>query len=154
MKLGEKYLKIIESLNKQGVEYILIGGLAVIYHGMPRLTQDIDLFIEMNETNVDNLRKALNNIYNDSFIDEITYEELNKYSVIRYGTPDKFYIDIIYKLGENSYENLDFENKEINTINVKLASEETLIKLKSNTLRPKDEMDILYLKESIKKKRK
>ncbi len=32
--------------------------------------------------------------------DEITYDELMQYSVIRYGTPDGFYLDIMTRIGE------------------------------------------------------
>ena len=45
MKLKDELLKIIDCLDQAGVDYGLCGGLAVVVHGYPRLTKDIDLLI-------------------------------------------------------------------------------------------------------------
>jgi hypothetical protein len=34
-------------LKRHQVKYVVIGGVAVILHGVPRMTGDIDLFIEL-----------------------------------------------------------------------------------------------------------
>jgi hypothetical protein len=47
--LFEKFLEVLEAFGKEEVDYILVGGFAVILHGMPRLTQDIDVFVKMKE---------------------------------------------------------------------------------------------------------
>lgn len=41
-------LEVFKALENQNVDYILIGGVAVIFYGMERLTRDIDIFIKMN----------------------------------------------------------------------------------------------------------
>jgi predicted nucleotidyltransferase len=46
-------------LNAQGVEYLLIGGHAVAYHGYARSTTDMDVWIAVNETNATKLVSAL-----------------------------------------------------------------------------------------------
>ncbi|PJA99331.1 MAG: hypothetical protein CO128_03950, partial [Ignavibacteriales bacterium CG_4_9_14_3_um_filter_30_11] len=88
------FLNIFDALEKQNVNYVLIGGFAINLYGLQRGTQDIDLFIENDGNNLRRLRTALKSIYNDDSINEITLEELNSYAVIRYGTPDNFNIDI------------------------------------------------------------
>jgi hypothetical protein len=35
--------RICRELNRLGVRYVVIGGFAIIHHGFPRLTYDIDL---------------------------------------------------------------------------------------------------------------
>ncbi len=45
MKLKEELLKITECLDQAGIDYGLCGGLAVVVHGYPRLTKDIDILI-------------------------------------------------------------------------------------------------------------
>ena len=52
----QDFLKVLKAME---VEYILIGGFAVILHGQPRFTMDMDFFIQMVEQNVHKLRKAL-----------------------------------------------------------------------------------------------
>jgi len=38
---------LFHSLNKEGVRYVVVGGLAVVLHGHPRLTADIDLVVDL-----------------------------------------------------------------------------------------------------------
>ena len=42
MDLLDELFAVTEALRKGGVRYALCGGLAVVIHGYPRLTQDID----------------------------------------------------------------------------------------------------------------
>ncbi|MCD4797075.1 MAG: nucleotidyltransferase [Candidatus Cloacimonetes bacterium] len=39
-----EFIKVLKAFDEQNVEYILIGGVAVILLGMERLTRDIDIF--------------------------------------------------------------------------------------------------------------
>jgi len=50
------YYDFFKKINEKGVKYITVGGLAVNLHGVPRLTYDIDLLVEMSE---ENLKKLL-----------------------------------------------------------------------------------------------
>ena len=38
-------LKICRALNESGARYIVIGGMALVYHGFNRGTEDIDLLV-------------------------------------------------------------------------------------------------------------
>jgi hypothetical protein len=146
----QNFIAVIDALNKYNVDYVLVGGVAVILHGLERLTRDIDIFIRSDPENIDNLKRALHAIFDDSSIDEITADELEKYAVIRYGTPDGFYIDIMTKLGEAfSYQDLDYETVEFNGIKIKLATPEILFKMKKDTLRFQDKIDASFLEEII-----
>jgi predicted nucleotidyltransferase len=49
----------IELLNKNGVRFILVGGLAVNYYGYSRTTGDIDLWIDDSKSNREKLVAAL-----------------------------------------------------------------------------------------------
>jgi hypothetical protein len=48
--------RILEDLNEAGVEYVLVGGLAMIRHGVVRATRDIDAVFDPTEENVDRIR--------------------------------------------------------------------------------------------------
>lgn len=132
--------------------YILIGGIAVILHGVERFTRDIDIFIKMERGNIQRLREALYSIYDDDCsIDEITFEELEKYSVIRFGVTDEFCVDIMARIGEVAvYEDLEFEHFHYEGIVVRIATPETLYNLKKDTSRHKDRFDASYLLDIIK----
>ena len=145
-------LKIIEQLEKEQVDFIIIGGMAVILYGMPRTSEDLDILVKMKSENIQKIRNALSNIFSDSEIKEITFNELKNYAVIRYISPDNDIIDIVANLGEAfHYENIEFKEMEIEGIKVKVATPKALINMKSSTYREKDKLDLLFLKELIKK---
>ena len=54
--------RIVASLNKHNVEFMIIGGLAVVYHGHVRNTKDLDLFIRRTEENARRTIAALEEV--------------------------------------------------------------------------------------------
>ncbi|MBZ0183202.1 MAG: hypothetical protein K8F60_12170, partial [Melioribacteraceae bacterium] len=60
----DKIPKIISLLNKHKVEYVIIGGYAIIIHGFLRATEVIDIVLKMTNENVSKFQKALLTIYN------------------------------------------------------------------------------------------
>jgi predicted nucleotidyltransferase len=50
---------ILQALDRHGVEYVLIGGLAVQAHGHVRTTQDVDVFPAGDTANLERLAAAL-----------------------------------------------------------------------------------------------
>ena len=146
----EEFIKVLKAFDKQKVDYILIGGVAVILYGGERLTRDVDIFVKMNSENIKKLKKALHSVFNDPSIDEITLDELHDYPVIRYGTPTGFYIDIVTRLGKAvSYEELKYEIIDYQGVKIKIGTPETLYNLKKNTVRQRDKMDAIFLKKLI-----
>jgi hypothetical protein len=57
--LNRDFKEFIKSLNDNDVRYLVVGGYAVAFHGHPRYTKDIDIWIEMNRGNATNLMRAL-----------------------------------------------------------------------------------------------
>lgn len=53
------FLPILEALNRRGVEYVVVGGLAVVLHGHPRLTNDVDIVLSLKHENVTAAIEAL-----------------------------------------------------------------------------------------------
>ncbi len=52
------FLDFLELLEKHQVEYLLVGGYAVILHGFVRSTGDMDLWINKTSENYNNLKKV------------------------------------------------------------------------------------------------
>lgn len=46
------YEEIFRDLNKAKVKYVVAGGVAVVLHGYPRLTQDLDLVVFLEKKNL------------------------------------------------------------------------------------------------------
>lgn len=150
-----EFLRVLKAMEDEGVDYILIGGFAVILHGLPRFTVDMDFFVKMAEDNIKRLRKALYQTFRDSDIEELTFVELMKYPVIRYGTPNGFHIDIMAQMGEiATYEDLEYEIMEVEGQKIKVATAESLLKLKEGTIRPEDKADALFLKQLVDRRKR
>ncbi|MFH0879148.1 MAG: DUF6036 family nucleotidyltransferase [Lentisphaerota bacterium] len=50
---------VFESFQRHKVEYVVIGGIAAIIHGVPRATFDLDILIRADKDNATRLLKAL-----------------------------------------------------------------------------------------------
>jgi hypothetical protein len=52
------YQRLFASLAAHDVRYLLVGGLAVNVHGIPRMTMDVDVIIALDPQNVDHFIAA------------------------------------------------------------------------------------------------
>jgi hypothetical protein len=50
---------LLELLDRHSVRYLIIGGLAFIFHAKPRYTKDMDLWLDPERGNVDRANRAL-----------------------------------------------------------------------------------------------
>jgi hypothetical protein len=46
------YLGIFKEFNAKKIKYIVVGGLAVNFYGIPRMTYDIDILLKLDDKNV------------------------------------------------------------------------------------------------------
>ncbi len=59
MHLFQDFRDLLAAFVASGVEFVLIGGYAVIFHGRPRATKDLDLFVGIDDENRQRLAQAL-----------------------------------------------------------------------------------------------
>ena len=59
MNLEEDLREFIELLNALNVRYIVVGAHAVAYHGYPRFTGDIDIFLEISDENAERILNVI-----------------------------------------------------------------------------------------------
>lgn len=57
--MEEEYLNLLRHFHAAGVEYVVVGGYAVIAHGFPRTTGDLDLLVRPSAANARRVVKAL-----------------------------------------------------------------------------------------------
>ena len=152
---------IFECLNSAGVRYVVVGGVAVVLHGVDRLTADLDLVIELTP---ESSRKAIEALLAAGFrakipadprgfadpqtrrewISEKHMQVLSFWDTTR-RRPD---VDIFVEYP------LDFETLYTQSIpvalgrsNCRIASVEHLIRMKQKAGRAKDIKDIEELRE-------
>ena len=61
MTLNLDYQKIFVQLNREGIDYLVAGGLAVNFYGIPRMTYDIDLMVSLDPSNILKLVSKIKN---------------------------------------------------------------------------------------------
>jgi hypothetical protein len=149
MDLDEAF-QVLASFEKEEVEYVLIGGAALTFHGLVRATEDLDLFIRPDVENIERMKRALRAVYDDPGIDEISTDDLlGDYPAVRYYPPKgELFLDLLTRLGEfASFESLEVQEVEFKGIKVRIASPRTLYRLKSGTIREIDHLDAARLRE-------
>jgi len=57
--LNPYFKEFVRSLNDNSVRYLIVGGYAVAFHGHPRYTKDLDVWVDLNRENAANLVRAL-----------------------------------------------------------------------------------------------
>ena len=145
-------MRVLAALETAAVDYVVIGGVAVNFHGIVRATEDIDVFIAPNPENVHRLRVALHSVYDDPSIDEITAEDLcGDYPAVRYVPPgDGPPMDILTRLGERfRFADLARERYDVDGQVVAVATPATLYRMKKDTVRPLDHADAARLAEAF-----
>ena len=76
----QDYKDLLSAFQSHGVRYLVVGGLAVIYHSQPRFTKDMDLFIKADPENARATHAALaefgaplQNIRPEDFTDQTAF---------------------------------------------------------------------------------
>jgi hypothetical protein len=57
--MEDEYLNLLRHFHAEGVEYVVVGGYAVIAHGFPRTTGDLDLLVNPTRPNAGRVVRAL-----------------------------------------------------------------------------------------------
>lgn len=60
MTFEPDFIDFIELLNNHRVEYLIVGAHALAFHGRPRHTGDLDIWIKPNDQNATKMVEVLN----------------------------------------------------------------------------------------------
>ena len=84
--LPPDFKEFLRLLNTHGVEYLLIGGYAVGYHGYPRATNDMDIWIAIHPDNAERMVTVLRAFGFDT--PDLSIDLfLQDHSIVRMGIP-------------------------------------------------------------------
>ena len=148
----DRLLALVRALNREGVEYAVVGATALGLHGLARATEDVDLFVRPTPDNVARLRRALSAIWSDPDIDSIVASDLaGEYPTIRYGPPDgSFTLDLLARLGERFlYDDIEAATVEFHGEPIRTATPRMLYRMKRDTVRPLDQADAAALRRTF-----
>jgi hypothetical protein len=133
-------------LNQNQVEYMIVGGLAVNYHGFQRATGDIDIWYNPTETNYEKLVKSIKDFGFET--NDIESQKYYKVKGVINLPLERFTIQFLSIIhGKFSFNDayLQAEIFKIIDHDGKVMSYDYLIKNKIMARRPKDLEDIRQL---------
>lgn len=148
MVLNKDFREFIELLNENSVRYLVVGGYAVGFHGYPRYTKDLDIWIDVTDENAERLVVALNQFgFGSIGFKKDDFLNLGEFTQLGY-PPNR--IDII-----TSCEGVDFGTCytskmqiDIDGLKVDFIDQENLLKNKQAVGRPQDEADASNLRSN------
>jgi len=143
--LPRDFKEFLKLLNEHKVKYLLIGGYAVGYHGYPRATNDIDIWVENKEINAERIVASIREFGFD--IPELKPELFQKKkNIIRMGKAP-MRIEIVVDIDGVEFSKC-YKNKisvNIDGIDVYIIGLTDLKKNKKASGRNKDLADLDYL---------
>ena len=148
-----KFTSLIEQLTKNKINYLVVGGYAVNFHGYSRNTVDIDLVIKFTLKNLKKIEKILNDFglvsrlpVNAISVYKFREEYIKNKNLIAWNfyaeTNPTSQVDILINCDVNDF---DMEKFLVGKLIVKVISKEDLIKMKKISGRNKDLLDIKEL---------
>jgi hypothetical protein len=151
------WYRIIKELNKARVDYVLVGAAALVVHGLPRSTLDLDIYVPAEENTLIKLFKIANTLGLES-------EQL---SVLKIRHSPKLFTgqwicfsykgqDIldVFLANEHDFNKLykNSERKGDKKISIRVASLHDIAVMKKSSGRPIDLSDIDLIKQLMKYK--
>ena len=158
------FIKVLSTLHKHGVEFMVTGGISAVLHGAPVTTLDLDIIHLRSEENVDRLLAALKELNAYYRVRKDIRIEPEKSALMGKGhhllLTDAGPLDVLCVVGKanqtRGYEDLldESEEFEVEDFHFRSQSLESLIALKREIGREKDFAVLPVLESTLKEKKK
>jgi hypothetical protein len=154
------YLDLLGALERHHVRYLLVGGLAMNLHGVPRMTMDVDIMVALDGANLEHFIRLAGELGLSPTL-PITLEELGDAAKRASWVNERHMVAFSLRGPENSAPTVDvligadlpFDDaygrrlmREVAGIPVSLAAVVDMIALKEQAGRAQDLADIEHLK--------
>jgi hypothetical protein len=142
MKIPKDLREFVALLNADHVKYVIVGGYAVAFHGRPRFTGDIDVFVE---SSIDNSARIIDVLKTFGFGElDVKAEDLHQDDlVLQLGFPPNR-IDLMTAIDGVKFDQAWATRVEamVDDLPIRFISRELLIQNKRTAGRPKDMADV------------
>ena len=142
MKINKDFEEFFGLLNKNNVEYLIVGGYAYAIHAEPRFTKDIDIFLRISDLNASAIIQTLRD-FGFGELDISKQDFLKKNQIIQLGYPPNR-IDLLTSISGITFEEA-WKNKvsgKFGEVPVFFIGKEELKKNKKATGRKSDLNDL------------
>ncbi len=141
--------KLLVLLAERGVQFVVVGGIAVALQGYVRLTEDVDLLIEDSAENIDLFLAVLSG-YGEGFAAELTRADFddNEGAIRIVEETEQCQIDLFTRMSGRRYADViaDADTLVLRGFSIRYASKVSLIAWKERSVREKDKLDAMALR--------
>ncbi len=147
MEVQPDFRDLLALLNEHKVEYLIVGGYALAFHGAPRFTGDIEIFVRPDSQNASRVLDALA-AFGFRFPNLTAADFQNPNKVVQLGVPP-VRVDIITSISGVSWEEAEVTKEPgvFGNVPVSYIGRQEFIKNKRSAGRKKDLADIEALGE-------
>ncbi len=144
-----EFEKLLAGLARSGVDFAVVGGLAVILNGYPRVTVDVDILAHNSPENLRKLLDCLKN-WGEGWARELKVEDFAlEEGAVR--VMEDFDLDIFVKMRGKTLDDFrpNLRHFESDGARIAYLSPADLIFLKQDSWREKDQLDVSAMKEIL-----
>lgn len=146
------FAKLLGLLAEAQVKFILVGGLAVTLQGYVRFTEDVDMLIDSGHDNIRRLLATLEH-YGEGFARELSPEDFtDEEGAIRIVEEiEQCQLDLFTRISGRTYDDViqDADTFRLDGREIRFASKSSLIGWKEHSVREKDRLDAMALRELL-----
>jgi hypothetical protein len=148
-EIFSRFEKLLAGLVTSGVDFAVVGGLAVIFNGYPRLTLDADILVKDTPENIRKMLVCLEQ-WGEGWARELKPEDFAvQEGCIR--VMEEFDLDIFTRMHERTLDDFRPRLRYLETAGVRIPhlSPTDLIYLKEGSWRDKDKLDVQAMREVL-----
>ncbi|MDP5121715.1 MAG: hypothetical protein NWQ46_08985 [Spirosomaceae bacterium] len=148
MTLDSDFIDFIQLLNQHKVDYLVVGGYAMAFHGRPRYTGDLDIWINISQENASRMIAVLKEFGFSSL--PFTESDFLKENIINQIGYPPLRIDILTSVDGVSFIDAKkhFQTIEVDELKIRFIGLAELIQNKKASGRKQDLVDIETLKKN------
>lgn len=159
--MNNEFLNLIERLVNNGVDFVIVGGIAGIVHGCTYVTQDIDICCDFSPANLLALQGAISDLDPVHRMTlrrkklELTEESCSQYNNLSLDTTQGQLDCLVFLNGLGGYSRVKQESEvfDVEGTKIRVLNLDALIRAKKAMNRPRDREAVSQL-EAIKKLQK
>ena len=152
--MNSDLIELLQLLNEYKVNYLIIGGQAVILYSEPRYTKDLDIWIEPTKANAKKVLAVLEKFGAPKR--SVSVEDLSTPGTVFIFGIEPNRVDLITKVKGATFQRCYKARIKIDLSGVaaKFVSLRDLIRIKKATARPQDRLDVEKLERSLRTQKK
>lgn len=142
----DTFASVLAALARADVDLIVVGGLAVAFAGFARVTDDVDILVDAEPDNLGRMLAVLEG-FGEGAARELSPDDFPlEEGCVR--VAEHFDLDIFTLMSGHAYADLlpMTDTHDVDGVPVRHLTADGLIRLKGDSLRPKDQLDVAALR--------